>query len=391
MNDILGVLFIALYPYYLYPIIVDMKNLELIKNFNNKDTLIDEKLLKNFYYFLHDYSELESDLYYLFDSFMSRGMKEIYFVPEIENYTKLNISNLDKKLELFHTKWNGDFEKQKSKIQEEYENKLNSKFPIQKRIDKIFKEFLPLVDKELSDYMMDIKIEVSIFLQRWLRCVLIREFKVNELIKLWDSIFAYDLNKIKTKLNYLDKASFAFLDYICTYLIHRQRKFILNSDSNNLYHILLNLENNQSIEDIVKNSLNFRDMVKSFDEQKVRQKSDCIKIRCKNSKVSNNYFQNLDFLEKDDNRKSLQNYNHKTLDIKPHHFRNQSVKSFTNLNMFSIAINDEEVRKIKQKNFNRDIIKLEHIYLKYKEEFSLKDSREFLLLIVKLKNIKLNK
>ena len=36
-------------------------------------------------------------------------------------------------------------------------------------------------------------------------------------------------------------------------------------------------------------------------------------------------------------------------------------------------------------------IDIDHIYLKYKEKFSLKDSREFLLLIVKLKNINLNK
>lgn len=394
MNDILGILFIVLYPYYTDYKLVDPTKFELIKKIKNSYDPLDENLLNNLFCYLNDYSELESDLFLLFDSFMKRGMKDVYFVPDMEDCNKFNLTNLDKKIELFHTKWNGDIEKQKNKIQEEYENKLNLKFPIQKRINKIFKEYLLLTDKELFNYMLEIKIEVSIFLQRWLRCVLIREFKVNELIKLWDSIFAYDFMKIKTKPNYSDKASFTFLDYLCTYLIHRQRKFILYQDSNNLYNIFLNFQNNQSIEDIVKNSLNIRDIIKSLNDQKIRHKFDSIKLQCINKNKSISY-SNCEFLKsskKDNNKKCLKNSN-ENIDYSINYNTSQSSKSLNNLNI-SMSWDStyiEETKKIKQKLLLSEIMKLDHIYLKYKEKFSLKDSREFLLLIVKLKNINLNK
>lgn len=107
MNEIVAVLLMVIYPYYnentqLYSHF--SKNLthdELIRSISSKETeeqkafkVLPDELLKEIYIYLTDESELEADLFSLFTQFMKRGIKEIFFVPDID----LNLKVADNEL-----------------------------------------------------------------------------------------------------------------------------------------------------------------------------------------------------------------------------------------------------------------------------------------------------
>ena len=47
------------------------------------------------------------------------------------------------------------------------------------------------------------------YIRRWLRCMLVREFNITQALNIWDSIFAYQfLDDPKSK-------KFKMLDYLC--------------------------------------------------------------------------------------------------------------------------------------------------------------------------------
>lgn len=283
---------------------------------------------------------------------------------------------------MFHTKWNSyEFENIKKQKEEENLNKVLLKFPIHKRINKIFHDYLPILDREIYEYLMELNAEVSIFLQRWLRCLLIREFEFEKIILIWDAILAYDMEKITTKFNY--KPSFVMLDYICTFLIHKSRNEVLNKDLNAIYERYLHSAYNGTIPELINSALLVKELLKGKEKQKIMLLSQSIKAKsvCSSrndsdsnmspfslqpeikvcnkmsTKSSNEYFDQ-------DNEKELETALDGRISIKTN-FSSKSDNCFL---------------------LNSQIKKLEHIYLKYKNYFSLKDSREILLILLQLKN-----
>ena len=64
--------------------------------------------------------------------------------------------------------------------------------PIVVRSGKIFTEMLPLVDGQLAQHLQRIDIVPQVFLIRWIRLLFGREFAFDELLTMWDIIFAED-------------------------------------------------------------------------------------------------------------------------------------------------------------------------------------------------------
>lgn len=98
--------------------------------------------------------------------------------------------------------------------------------PILQRCRHIFDELLPKVDPELADHLHRLEIMPQIFLMRWLRLLFGREFPFDELLQVWDLLFAED-------------PSLELVDYICVAMLLRIRWQLVSADGNEALTLLL--------------------------------------------------------------------------------------------------------------------------------------------------------
>jgi len=98
--------------------------------------------------------------------------------------------------------------------------------PIIQRCHRIFGDLLPKVEPELAEHLRSIEIMPQIFLMRWLRLLFGREFPFDELLDMWDLLFAED-------------HSLELVDYICVSMLLRIRWQLLSSDANEALTLLL--------------------------------------------------------------------------------------------------------------------------------------------------------
>ena len=197
-NEILGIILLAIYPYYF-----DNKNNKL--NEENVISLFDNinKNYKLIYLFMHDQDELAADLFYIFDLIMNKGIKELYET----NNKKDNFNQ--KRFDLF----NDD---------DTFFDELKDQLPLHKRCHLIIKEKLKIFDEELSQHFNKIDMPCTVFLQRWLKCMFSREFHSRDVILLWDSIIANDL--IDSSLFPQQSYPFMFIDLISVAMINYIRE-----------------------------------------------------------------------------------------------------------------------------------------------------------------------
>ena len=96
MNELLAVVLFALYPFYVKssPKISAESVLNLLKNDR-------ENYAKQIYSFFHDEDEMATDLFFLFDSVMNKGIKDLFETSAIK---KKDIATY-KKFELFTQQW----------------------------------------------------------------------------------------------------------------------------------------------------------------------------------------------------------------------------------------------------------------------------------------------
>ncbi|KAK4636005.1 TBC1 domain family member 5 [Fulvia fulva] len=90
----------------------------------------------------------------------------------------------------------------------------------------IFSELLPQVDPDLVKHLEGLDIVPQVFLIRWIRLLFGREFEFEDVLSLWDIIFAED--------NTLE-----MVDYVCLAMLLRIRWHLLDADYNNALGLLL--------------------------------------------------------------------------------------------------------------------------------------------------------
>lgn len=98
--------------------------------------------------------------------------------------------------------------------------------PIVSRSRKIFAELLPLVDGDLSQHLERVDIVPQVFLIRWIRLIFGREFAFDDLLTIWDVIFAED-------------PTLEIVDHICLAMLLRMRWRLIDSDYNSALTLLL--------------------------------------------------------------------------------------------------------------------------------------------------------
>ena len=230
MNDLLAILILCFYPYY-FPLEDNENKItkdEIINYINIKDK---KELYKNslkIYKYFHDESEIECDLFYAFDSLMKKGMKNL-FNPKL-----IQKNDPEYKLyEIFSDMYKDDIEEEKSNF-------------ISRRCFLLINEKLKKIDEELFLYLKKIDINCGAFLQKWLRCILCREFDLNQVFILWDGILVQDFLNEKNQ-----KYSLDFMDSICLAMIIRLRKYILQRDQNDCFSLLFKYPKIDNIKNII--------------------------------------------------------------------------------------------------------------------------------------------
>nr|POE88154.1 tbc1 domain family member 5 [Quercus suber] len=121
--------------------------------------------------------------------------------------------------------------------------------PIVRRSQNLFENLLPNVDKKLAQHMQDIEIMPQIFVIRWVRLLFGREFPFDDVLNMWDVIFAED-------------PSLEIVDYICVVMLLRIRFDLIEADYNMALTLLLRypeVDKEQSPQAFVLDALYLRD------------------------------------------------------------------------------------------------------------------------------------
>ena len=238
MNELLAILILCFYPYY-FNFEDNQKPTkdDIIKYLNINDENEKKKYFIKIYNFFHDEEEIESDLFFAFDSLMKKGMKNL-FDPKL-----IHKNEPDYKLyELFPDVFNDDIEEDKPNF-------------ISRRCFLLINEKLKIIDEELFKYLKKIDINCGAFLQKWLRCIFCREFKLDQVFILWDIILLQDF------INENNKYSLMFMDSVCLSMIIKIRNKLLKSDQNDCFTLFFKYPHLDNIKDIIILSYNIYEIL----------------------------------------------------------------------------------------------------------------------------------
>ena len=291
MNELLSMLYICLYPYYFNNISNNKEKITRDKMYEYLNDI--DKYYKEIYLFFHDEDEIQSDLYYLFESLQKKGINDLY--------QRMDIKKSDPNYNLYELF--PDILKDHS--DEERTNHLNL------RSYSIFKEKLKLIDKKLFNHLKRTNVKCNYYMHRWLKCIFSREFEINDVLSLWDKIFFYEFisgKKYKYSLIYIDFISVAML-------VNIRYQLIKKDDESDCYTIIFHYPKLESINIILEISEKVAEII----EQKLQGDSYDINEVLRLVKRTGDYEDN----EEEDNSDT-----NEELIIKPHMYNQRNKLSF---------------------------------------------------------------
>jgi hypothetical protein len=259
MNELISMLFICLYPYY-FP----CKNKENIDKNEIKEYLNDvDNHYEDIYLFFHKEEELQSDLFFLFEALMYKDIKNLYGKDDVKK------DDINYKIyELFP-----DMIKDNSN--EERPTHINL------RSYMLIKEKLKIIDKKLYNHFKNININCNYFLHRWFKCILTREFDIDEVKCLWDKIFLYEfINGKKYKYPLI------YIDFICLAMIIRIRYQLIKKDEGDCFTILFHYPKGDDISEIINLSEKISEIIENKLEQKEYNVDEVLELVKMNNNIS---------------------------------------------------------------------------------------------------------
>ena len=229
MNEIIAILFLAIYPYY-FPSKKVISRIEIINAINsyNKKTKtflckniqkelinknnINKKGIDILFNFFHDEKNLEVDLYYLFNDLMEKGFKIFY------------------KDDLF-----------------------------QKRCDHIINNKLKIIDFELFQHFNKINVPYNIFFGKWIQSFFDQVTKVDNCISILDIIISKDFldNHVNSDIYYIKKNDLyemEFIDCLCLSMIKKYREDLLQKNDEEILIFYLCYPEIQDIKEIIQSA-----------------------------------------------------------------------------------------------------------------------------------------
>ncbi|KAF2634852.1 RabGAP/TBC [Massarina eburnea CBS 473.64] len=119
--------------------------------------------------------------------------------------------------------------------------------PMIARCSRIFERYLSRADPELAAHLTNLEIVPQIFLLRWIRLLFGREFPLDDILKMWDALFAID-------------ATLELVDMISVAMLLRIRWELIKADTNEAFALLLRYpEPNAPAYTFIKDALYLRD------------------------------------------------------------------------------------------------------------------------------------
>ena len=225
MNELLAIIYLVFYPYY-FP---STRKPKYTKN-DILECLKDIELYKeDIYLFFHDEDEIQSDLFFTFEALMKKGMANLF------NPLVLQKDDPGYKLyEIFPQMWKDDSDQDKPTY-------------VYRRCSLLVKEKLKSLDNDLYSHFKRIDLNCGVFLQRWLRCIFCREFKLDDVYLIWDIVFHNDYVNERT-----ERYSFIFMEYICIAMIFKIRDTLKDADQNECFSTLFKYPEVSDIMELIK-------------------------------------------------------------------------------------------------------------------------------------------
>ena len=244
MNDLLSILFFSFFPFYFSDKRKSIKNndgqnLNDNNQINNNDLYSKEEKLfllslckeptknaKTLYLFFHDEKYICHDLFTIFSSMMSSGIRKLYETPY--DY-KININSSQEDF----------FSLKEKKMDVVYKIALN-----------IYHNMLRNYDDNLFNRLIKKKIDPTTYMVRWLRCLFCREFSYMVSIQMWDIIFIEEFFQIDNM--------FEFIDYICVAMYENVKDEIMAGDEEKILKLLFRYPQIDSPKNLIKNAYKIR-------------------------------------------------------------------------------------------------------------------------------------
>ena len=310
MNDILAVLIYALYPFYFTNSNYNKKySNETIENLCNDY----ENNINEIYEFIHDENEFESDLFFLFSNIMKFIIQFYQDLQPNETKTKLI-----------------------------------------KKCNEIIHEKLKIKDSKLYDHFVKIELDIEIVMQRWLKCLLSREFKLEHIKILWDAILADNFSE----------NDFNLVDYICLAMIVYIRKDLIKKDQNESFQTLFKYPEIDDPLKLINLAIKYRNYIldpNRIPENEEEIEKDAKKENNNNSKKEEpkiNKYDISDFINGDDDekKKNINNNNNKQNEnfnnyYKNNNNNNNSFKNYYHSNSYN---NNKDSFNNNYNNINND-------------------------------------
>ncbi|CAG8444602.1 4847_t:CDS:10 [Funneliformis mosseae] len=135
----------------------------------------------------------------------------------------------------------------------EYERKIKDaqaeaakSTPVVMKCSKIYDEYLRTIDPELYNHLKDLDIEPQLYGIRWIRLLFGREFPLNQVLILWDGMFAED-------------PTLRIVDFVCVAMMLLIRDELLMSDYAGCLSMLMRYPPTSDVEVLVPQAIFLRD------------------------------------------------------------------------------------------------------------------------------------
>ena len=209
MNEIIAVIIYSIYPYYFI---------------NEEPSKIEDTSPKGVYSKFFNKNTLETHAYLIFSLLMKNNLKKFY-----ETSSSVPTDQMYKKYDLFVFKNDKD---------DEVDNELK------KHCDFIIKKKLSEVDSDLYNHFLNIEVNCSIFLQKWIKCLFNREFTPENVIIIWDVL-----------LN-----DFDFIDYIIIEMLESMRNILMKQNQDDVFQTIFTFkdENKKNAIEVIGEALEIK-------------------------------------------------------------------------------------------------------------------------------------
>ena len=380
MNDLLSILFFAFFPFYF-----SEKKKSLINNNNNDINKVNTELYpkeeqqfllslckdpiknsKSLYLFFHDEKFISHDLFTIFSSMMTFGIKNLYESPNYKN----NDSNIAQEDFL-------NFKAQEKQIDIVYKRALD-----------IYHNKLRNYDQDLFSYLIKHKIDPTTFMVRWLRCLFCREFTYKVSIQLWDIIFLEEFFQGDNKLQ--------FIDYLCMAMYENIRDEIMIGHEEEILKLLFRYPQIETPKNLIKNAYKIRSFFEFSQYQNHGNKADFnkeVKINLNKDKgnnfVKNNNYNNINKkkeIKMTKKEKEVYDFNKKDINQNP---KQSNINTMNKNNKFEtdFKINYNQIPYNKEGELLKNmalISKLKNLEKKYGKNLQKEDDEDLKFIIKEL-------